>query len=182
MLRTGVAFALLLAGAARAGEEEAIRRVRELGGQVVVRPTGEVWVELAGTRAGDGDLEALADINRLTLVNLNGTRVTDAGMKALVGLRRLKTLWLPNTAVTDVGMIELARHGGLKCVELRGTAVTAAGAAELQKTMPRCEAVITRASRRARANPAPGPAVPPACREARDVARFKFLGGRAPRP
>ncbi len=156
-----IVAALLVAGVARADEAAARKRVCELGGRVVVRPNGDVWVELGGTRAGDDDLAGLGEIGRLRLIDLNSTRVTDAGMKVLGRLRGVETLWMPNTAITDAGLKELAGLTGLRMVEARGTKVTAAGAWGLQKSLPRCDVTFTRPKVILRAPAVPGPAVTP---------------------
>ena len=129
---------LLLAAAplcADDAEDQAVKAVEKLGGQVVrddddpAKPV--IKVSLRKTGVTDVGLKELAGLKGLQTVLLDDTGVTDAGLKELAGLKGLQTLGLNVTQITDAGLKQLAGLKGLQALHLGGTGVTDAGLKEL---------------------------------------------------
>jgi internalin A len=122
-------------------EDQAVKAVEKLGGQVVRDPNDPakpiVEVNLNGAAVTDAELKELAALKALkgvqTLYLVNHHGVTDAGVKSLAGLKGLTRLNLDGTTVTDAGLKELADLKGLKELNLVGTQVTDAGLKELAR-------------------------------------------------
>src|SRR5205807_9451030 len=89
----------------------------------------------------DADLQTLAALTDLQVLDLSSTGVTDRGLRYLAPLKKLRTLGLARTRVTDAGLNEIKGLTGLLSLDLTGTKVTAAGATALRKALPRCKVV-----------------------------------------
>jgi hypothetical protein len=130
-------------------------------------------LDLSGTAADDGNLNALRPLTGLTELSLAGTKVSDAGLADLKSLKHLRHLVLDGCAIRGTGLASLkdlpaltdlrlacptltdeglkALHGlnGLKELNLTGTQVTAAGVAMLQKALPKCKIIWDSPDRKA---------------------------------
>ncbi len=139
-----------------------VKKVKQLGGSVVVAPTGTgdappplLTVDL-GQRPIEGDfMKRLSAFTTIQRLNLDGARLASDDYRAirqLIALRGLSlaesnvsdtdlswsglplvTLSLRNTSLTDAGLSRLADTTSLVNLEINGTAVTAAGLPSLQK-------------------------------------------------
>jgi hypothetical protein len=127
---------LVLAGAARADEAEALAALKKAGATVLYtdndpsKPARTVY--LPGPKVSDADLKHLAALKGLKVLKLDAaTKVTDAGVKELAGLKGLTDLGLGSTQVTDAGLKHLAGLKELRHLNLNFTKVTDAGVKEL---------------------------------------------------
>ena len=94
-----LAAVVILSGAARADEADAVKVVEKLGGKVTRddKQPGKpvVEVNLSLTKVTDADLKQLKELKQLASLNLFGCReVTDAGVKELKELKQLTSLTL----------------------------------------------------------------------------------------
>src|SRR5207247_2114243 len=98
---------LVVAGAAlRFGipvyrQQQAIREIEALGGNVTIIEGGPDWLRV---QVGDEWMKVLDDV---VSVQLDSSRITDAGLVHLMSLTKLETLDLDNTQVTDAGLEHL---------------------------------------------------------------------------
>jgi hypothetical protein len=114
-------------------QREAVEAIRKLGGIVIyehqcrmtIGPSGlpgplwlrklcgddffvsVVMVSLQGTLVKDAELEQVARVTQLGVLNLDGTLVTDASIRYLEKMTRLQILILDHTQVTDAGVKKL---------------------------------------------------------------------------
>jgi hypothetical protein len=89
-------------------------------------------LDLSGTAADDGSLEALRPLTGLTELVLARTKVSDGGLAALKNLKGLHRLVLDGTAVSDTGLTALKEFPALTELSLAGTKVSDAGLADLK--------------------------------------------------
>src|SRR5687767_5640272 len=64
-------------------------------------------LDLYETKVTDDDLQAIAGLDGLRVLNLNVTSITDKGLAHLQGTRSLEILYLAGTRVTDQGLQHL---------------------------------------------------------------------------
>jgi hypothetical protein len=87
--------------------------VQALGGSISAIPSGEVRVDLGGTKLNDGQLkqvvERLRSIGSVTELSLARTQVTDQGLPSLKPLTALKRIDLTGTNVSRGGKTILQR-------------------------------------------------------------------------
>jgi hypothetical protein len=95
-------------------------------------------VDLDGKPATDADLDHLAPLTDLKILNLSGSRITDAGLAKLAPLKRLKFLYLFKTDITDAGLAHLKELPRLEVLCLDQTLITDAGVKSLE-ALPRLE-------------------------------------------
>jgi hypothetical protein len=112
---------------------EAVDRFKTMGGQVMVDSQGEVYaVKLSGTRVTDKQLEPLARMKNLRLLNLDDTGITDAGLVHVKDLVGLKVLTLCRTRISDSGLVHLANLKELERLRLNDTDTSDAGLEHLK--------------------------------------------------
>ena len=97
-----------------------------------------IEVDLDGKPATDADLDNLAPLVDLKILNLSGTRITDQGLAKLAPLKRLKFLYLFKTDITDAGLAHLKELPRLEVLCLDQTLITDAGVRSLE-ALPRLE-------------------------------------------
>jgi hypothetical protein len=95
-------------------------------------------VDLDGKPATDADLDHLATLSDLKILNLSGSRITDEGLAKLAPLKRLKFLYLFKTDITDAGLAHLKELPRLEVICLDQTLITDAGIKTLEG-LPRLE-------------------------------------------
>ncbi len=95
-------------------------------------------VDLDGKPVTDGDLDHLAPLEDLKILNLSGSRITDDGLAKLAPLKRLKFLYLFKTDITDAGLDHLKELPRLEVLCLDQTLMTDAGLKALE-ALPRLE-------------------------------------------
>jgi len=95
-------------------------------------------VDLDGKPVTDSDLDHLATLSDLKILNLSGSRITDAGLAKLAPLKRLKFLYLFKTDITDAGLEQLKELPRLEVLCLDQTLITDAGIKSLEG-LPRLE-------------------------------------------
>lgn len=147
-----VSFSLAFAGVK--GEENAIQRVKTLGGKVEMGvgkfADNVVKVDLSGTNIQDPDLRDLihlkelrsldlsgtsvtegtqyiAFIKKLESLDLSGTKVDDASLIKLRSLKKLSSLNIANTAISDNGLKAVAKFSSLKEISIANSKVTESG-------------------------------------------------------
>jgi thiol-disulfide isomerase/thioredoxin len=89
-------------------------------------------ISLAGTRADDQTLAALAHLTELRSLDLVRTAITDRGLAAVARLRSLKWLALPEE-ITDEGLAHLAGLPKLEGLLLSGKSITGSGLVHLRR-------------------------------------------------
>lgn len=117
-------------------ELAAMKKIQELGGQVLELAQNDKRLEVAyyqaGTKATDEALVPVKDLAaRLYSLNLRGTGITDAGLAQIKEIRSLVRLHLEKTPLTDAGLEHLAGLENLEYLNVYGTAVTDAGLKKL---------------------------------------------------
>jgi hypothetical protein len=95
-------------------------------------------VDLDGKPVTDADLDNLAPLTDLKILNLSGSRITDEGLAKLEPLKRLKFLYLFKTDITDAGLAHLKELPRLEVLCLDQTLITDAGIKSLE-ALPRLE-------------------------------------------
>jgi hypothetical protein len=95
-------------------------------------------VDLDEKPVTDADLEHVAALPDLKILNLSNTRITDEGLKRLTGLTKLKFLYLFNTEISDAGMLSLVELPRLEVLCLDRTQITDVGLKTLEE-LPRLE-------------------------------------------
>ena len=126
-------------------QEEAVAKIKKLGGSVVVdeqkvgKPVKAVYLE--ATRVTDKELVLLKSLPSVILLYLTKTQVGDAGLAHLKELKNLRTLILDQTKVGDAGLAHLKELKKLQSLYLRKTQVTKKGVDELKKALPELEIV-----------------------------------------
>jgi hypothetical protein len=90
-------------------------------------------VRLHGTEVTDSDLEEVARLSKLQILDLCDTQITDRGLEFLRSLEHLEMLVLTGTRITDRGLLHLQNHSALQVLSLEETAITDEGSAELAK-------------------------------------------------
>jgi uncharacterized protein YjbI with pentapeptide repeats len=106
-----------------------VARVEALGGFAVRDANGAVVeVNLARTWATDADVERVASIDTVKLLDLSFTYVTDRGIEQLKRLQHLEDLRLDTAEfLTDAAMSHLRANRNLKHLVLRGVDITDVG-------------------------------------------------------
>jgi hypothetical protein len=134
-------------GKGKLTEEDAVARIKELGGRVE-RDRGKgiqpIWSATFNHAVGedltDAKLATLIDafnsIPALRDIVLTGTRVTDAGLLHVAKVRNLVSLDVSMTKVTDEGIAHLKGMPKLRDLMIFETKVTRRGVAELRKSIP----------------------------------------------
>ncbi|HVJ68844.1 MAG TPA: hypothetical protein VM510_12720, partial [Caulifigura sp.] len=97
-----------------------------------------IEVDLDGKPITDADLDHLATLADLKILNLSGSRITDAGLAKLASLKRLKFLYLFKTDITDAGLAHLKELPRLEVLCLDQTLITDEGVKSLE-ALPRLE-------------------------------------------
>jgi len=95
-------------------------------------------VDLDEKPVTDADLEHVAALPDLKILNLSNTQITDEGLKRLTGLTKLKFLYLFNTGISDAGMLSLVELPRLEVLCLDRTRITDVGLKTLEE-LPRLE-------------------------------------------
>ena len=125
-----------LSPAQQAGQEEALARIKQLGG-TAKPPEGPVErVNLAGTKVVDDDLKLLAALPGLRILNLSHSQVGDNGLSHLTSAKELVELILSSTQVTNQGVLRLRDLPKLGFLFVKRTQVTDATVEELRKAIP----------------------------------------------
>ncbi|MCC6589401.1 MAG: hypothetical protein IT168_22065 [Bryobacterales bacterium] len=100
--------------------------ITDVGGRVTTNAKGEVTgIHLRGAFVSDSDLDAIAAMPTLEVIDLSQTRVTDLGLlrlKALPNVRELNLFYAE--LVTDEGLAVLRNWSRIERLNLRGTKVT----------------------------------------------------------
>ncbi len=152
-----VLFSLLVAGLVWFGltyvraqrQQEAVQRIRELGGIVVYQwdgvgaysatfpwlreLLGDDWlrpvvcVVLSGTSTTDGDLADMTCLSEVRAIGLTGTAVTDRGLDSLARFTRLEYVGLAKTEVGDRGIDRIQALKRLEILDLNETNLTDEG-------------------------------------------------------
>jgi len=116
--------------------EEAIRKVKALGGLVLPIAQGSNYLDIAfitATNIRDADLAALLPLQKQILkLKLSGQPVTDSGLAIIAQCKSIIQLQLDHTKVTDKGMEYLKSLEQLRVLNLVGTDVTASGVLRLK--------------------------------------------------
>ncbi len=116
-----------------AEQQQAIREIQKLGGEV---KTSVKWngrlVQLSLTKVHDADLIHLRALTDTRELWLGGTPVTDEGLVYVEGLKELRSLELTGTKITDAGLIHLSGLTELQHLSLWRTNITNAGLAHLK--------------------------------------------------
>jgi hypothetical protein len=120
-----------------AASEEALGNLSTAGAQVLPlfaeSSLLQVSFALSSEPASDESLASLAAVaEQVYSLNLAGAKATDAGLGALAQLKNLSALHLENSGVTDAGLPHLAGLAGLQYLNLYGTGITDAGLAHLE--------------------------------------------------
>ncbi|HVJ85435.1 MAG TPA: hypothetical protein VM452_07305, partial [Caulifigura sp.] len=97
-----------------------------------------IEVDLDGKPVTDADLDHLATLSDLKILNLSGSRISDEGLAKLAPLKRLKFLYLFKTEITDAGVAHLKELPRLEVLCLDQTLITDAGVKSLE-ALPRLE-------------------------------------------
>jgi internalin A len=139
-----LAMVLLLSGAARADEADAVKLVEKLGGTIKrddKQPDKPVIeVSLVFTKeTTDADLKTLKELKQLKTLLITGPQVTDAGLKELKELKQLTQLDLLLDKMTDAGLKELKELKQLTRLDLSDTQMTDAGVKDFQDALPKCK-------------------------------------------
>src|SRR5262245_21299995 len=122
---------LAASGAARAGEQEIVDRLKKAGVSVrrewVDGERDVLFVQFEGKRHTDEDLADLCELRSLRRLVLNETGVTDAGLRTGGGRTRLRSLYLRDTRATEAGLKDLRGLGRWNPPSLRSTCGHARG-------------------------------------------------------
>ena len=87
---------------------KAITKLQGLGGKVMFEEGG-YRLNLAETRVTDEDLDVLADIQNLKIVDLRSTDVTDAAIDKIIPLKSLILVLVTRSRMTPEGIERLAK-------------------------------------------------------------------------
>ena len=121
--------------AADPAEDDAIAKVRALGGTVMKisakSEEKEVAFHLSGSELTDDGLAHVKDIQNVVWLRLRGTKITDAGLTHLAEMKSLRKIGLELTGIGDSGLAHLKGLENLEYLNLYGTKVTDAGLAHL---------------------------------------------------
>ena len=114
-----------------AHENEAVEKIREIGGTVreiaMNDDRKEVDFHLSGKSLTDDGLAQVKYIENLIDLHLKDTQITDGGLSHLKGMPSLTKLHLEETAITDDGLVYLKDIPNLEWLNIYGTQVTDAG-------------------------------------------------------
>ena len=124
--------------------EQALRRIRELGGYVALRSEPSPWlrrlamphaevVSLDETLATNEDVRHLEMLHSLTRLKLSQTELSPGGLAPLASLQNLTLLTLGKTAVNDFDLQHIAGLTKLATLELHDTAITDGGLIHLRR-------------------------------------------------
>lgn len=126
-----------------------------------------VQVDLAGAPIVDKDLDALAELPRLTRLDVSHSKITDYGIEKLGRIKQLTALNVSGTGITNTGMVQLenlselenfgiertrltnsavnsiVRLPKLKNLFVAGTRLTPAAVARINRELPECTVVKT---------------------------------------
>jgi hypothetical protein len=109
-------------------EQQAIREIQSIGGDVEVEVAAPEWLR---EFAGEARLENLRIFNRAKRVDLTGSDVTDEQLRAISGLKHIEYLSLCEAPITDAGLVHLSEVPRLVELHLDYTGITDAGLAHL---------------------------------------------------
>jgi serine/threonine protein kinase/WD40 repeat protein len=90
------------------------------------------YLNKAGARVADADLDRLVGLPAVTDLDLSGTAVTDAGAERIGRAVGLKKVWVAQTRVTDAGVAHLRGLARLEDLHLAATPVTDAALEHLK--------------------------------------------------
>jgi Leucine-rich repeat (LRR) protein len=88
------------------------------------------------TSLSDADLDSVANLPALRVLELAGTKISDTGLKKVTGLEKLEDLNLSGTQITDTGVLSLKKMTNLRTLRLDGTKVTKRAIEALQRDIP----------------------------------------------
>jgi lactate permease len=108
-------------------EEDAARRLEQLGGTVFRKSGRVVEVNLNRTKVSDAELKLVSGFDAMTDLSLEETAIGDAGLAQLAGLKELRWLNLYRTRVGDEGLARLKSLEKLEHLPLGETRITDAG-------------------------------------------------------
>jgi hypothetical protein len=80
-----------------------------------------------GTQLNDDDLEHLAGLPHLRVLDLGGQPISDAGVSAIAACRSLRNLYLAGTKITDQGFAQLGQLSQLEVLSVAKSGVTGKG-------------------------------------------------------
>jgi Leucine-rich repeat (LRR) protein len=129
----GVFLSMLLTHAsvrANEAEQRALAAIQRLGGSFNPQTAHLILFETSVT---DGDLQSIAALTPLCILNLNVTGISDDGLAHLHNLTNLTTLSLARTQVTGAGLKHLQGMTRLQSLVLRGTRVDDTGLKHLEQ-------------------------------------------------
>ncbi|HVX62841.1 MAG TPA: hypothetical protein VHC19_19635, partial [Pirellulales bacterium] len=116
---------------ARADEDEAVRTVERLEGNVrrdherIGKPVFAVF--LMGPQVNDRSLKVLKELRDLQVLKLGAAQITNEGLKELQPLTGLQKLDLSETGITDAGLFELKDLKELQSLKLFETRISDIG-------------------------------------------------------
>jgi uncharacterized protein (TIGR03067 family) len=82
---------------------------------------------------GDDEMEYVAKLTSVEVLDLSSTDITDTGVEKLLELKNVRSLDLSFTGVTDASVRKLSEMPGLKELILAGTLVTSRGIGEVKE-------------------------------------------------
>ncbi len=95
--------------------------------EAVAGMSGLRLLNLEGSTAGDDGVGRLTRIRELKHLNLNDSNITDTSLERLPQLKQLETLHISRTQITNAGMAHLAQMPQLKSLALRELKINDAG-------------------------------------------------------
>lgn len=120
--------------------DAALEVVARKGGRVLARPVTHpdriLELSFAGSALTNADIEPLAGLPHVELLDLANTAISDDGLVHVGSMRSLRALDLSGTRVTDRGLLNLETLPRLQWVDVTATGVTADGVDRLACLQP----------------------------------------------
>lgn len=105
-------------------DRPAAEALREIGARLELNESGRVTsVIVSDTPVDDGDLEPLANLEKLEVLHLENTGITDAGLQYVRDVTTLREIGLYGTHVTSAGLEYVRGLTNLRNLGLNGTEV-----------------------------------------------------------
>ena len=126
---------LLLTPASLLAQQAVVSKIEAQGGRILKLAQNddrlEVSFHLSGREISDENLQPVAELSNVYMINLRGTSISDDGLQHLAGLKSLVRLHLEKTPVTDAGLKHLLGLENLEYLNLYDTKITDAGLEQL---------------------------------------------------